>query len=68
MTELQNTHYDPILFEHLTGWYTPPNWMRADDVDFRYRQVRIDGKIYTKLTKEFIEAWDKDSLFRILKQ
>jgi hypothetical protein len=40
--------------------------MRADDVDFRYRQVRIDSKIYTKSTKEFIEAWNKDSLFRIL--
>jgi len=66
MTEMQNTHCDPILFEHLTGWYEPPAWMRATDVDFRYREVRINGVIYIDSSNEFNEAWEKDSLFRIL--
>ena len=68
MTELKNIHCDPILYEHLTGWYTPAKWMLADEVDFRFRVVKIDGQVYTEYSVEFAKKFNQDRIVKLLQQ
>ena len=48
-------------------------WMESDysdggnnDVAFDKVVIRINGKIYTKRSDEFIDAWDKEHVWRQL--
>lgn len=66
MTEFKNVNCEPCLVAFKSEWYTVPSWMTPKLVDFRYREVRINGKVYTKRSKEFDTEFNKDRLFRVL--
>ena len=67
MVRLKIKSATPIL-SAIQGWYPPPKWMGADIVDFRYRIVEIDGKIYTEYSEEFATKFNENRIMLLLTQ
>jgi len=50
------------------GWSDPGLIITAEDINFQYYVVMINGKTYTIWSQKFKKAFDDDRIFRMLQQ